>query len=355
MGGGHSLIASAQWYKMGNKFYGRAGFEAAAATWPVEAPPEKQLTVIVTGGNAGLGFATAKLLLAARCAVHIVCRSPERGEAALAALRAAAPEGASVELHVADVSSVASVRAFAAAWLARGQPLHALVLNAGVLPPSLAVTEDGLEVGWATALRQSYLLAGLLVPALLRGGSPAAGGRFSRVIHVTSGGGLTVPLSVKRLAPPAAAAFNGTLQYAFAKRAQMVLAKQWAARLRGAGVWAASVHPGWADTEGVRGALADFAAAREGKLRSPEQGADTIAWLALSGRLAEAQGGELFFDRAPALQHLGWGAGTDAGPAEEAKLWAAAAAQCGGWAWEGSAEEAAVAAARAAGKGGGSA
>lgn len=352
MGGGHSLIATAKWLSLGNKTFGRAGFEAAAASWPAEAPPAAQLTVMVTGANAGLGFASAKLLLAARCAVHIVCRSPERGEAALAALRAAAPEGATVELHVADVSSVASVRAFAAAWLARGLPLHALVLNAGVLPPSLAVTEDGLEVGWATALRQSYLLAGLLVPALLRGGSPA---RFSRVIHVTSGGGLTVPLSVKQLAPPPKAAFNGTLQYALAKRAQMVLAKQWAARLRGAGVWAASVHPGWADTEGVRSSLADFAAAREGKLRTPAQGADTIAWLALTARLSEAQGGELFFDRVPAQQHLGWGAGTDAGPAEEAKLWAAAAAQCGGWAWEGSAEEAAVAAARAAGKGSGSA
>jgi dehydrogenase/reductase SDR family protein 12 len=346
MGSGFSLVATAQWYKLGNRTFGRAGYEAASARWPAEPPLPAGRTCIVTGANAGLGFAAAKLLLAARSHVHIVCRNKERGEAALAALRAGAPEGASVELHVADVASAASVRAFAAAWLARGQPLHALVLNAGVLPQTLSVTEEGLEAGWATALRQSYLLAGLLVPALLRGGE-APGAGFARVIHVTSGGGLTVPLSVARLAPPPAAKFNGTLQYALAKRAQMVLAKGWAERLRGAGVWAASAHPGWADTEGVRDALADFAKAREGKLRTPEQGADTIAWLALSTRVAEAQRGELFFDREPAAQHLSSWAGTDAGPAEEAKLWAAAAQQCG-WAWEGSAEEAAAAAAKAA-------
>jgi dehydrogenase/reductase SDR family protein 12 len=345
MGSGFSLIGTAQWYSLGNKTFGRAGFEAARARWPAEPPPVTRLTVMVTGANAGLGFACAALLLRAHCEVHIVCRSRERGEAALAALTAGAPPGGAgtVELHVADVSSAASVRAFSAAWVARGAPLHALVLNAGVLPPALGVTEDGLEVGWATAMRQSYLLAGLLTPALLRGGAP--GGRFARVIHVTSGGGLTVPLDVAGLAPPRPDKYNGTLWYARAKRAQMVLAKLWATRLRGSGVWAASVHPGWADTEGVRTSLADFAREREGKLRTPEEGADTIAWLALTERLTEDLGGQLFFDREPAKQHFPM-AGTDAGAAEAAKLWAACAQQCG-WVWEGSAEEAAVAAARA--------
>jgi len=371
--GGASYIASAQFALAGVRHFGAAGFTAASARF---APGDTSgslagRTFIVTGGNAGLGFATAAALARRAADVHVVCRNRERGEAAVAALRAearaAAPAPApapgggggggggggagGVTLHVHDLSSAAAARAFASEWLASGRALDALVNNAGVLLPNgkeLASDGSGLEAGMATALVGSHLLTGLLLPALLRGGGGFGGGAAGRVVNVSSGGGLTVRLDVDDLFADRRA-YDGTLQYAHAKRAQLELSELWAARLRGSGVAVLAMHPGWADTPGVRTGIPAFHKSRDGTLRTPEMGADTIVWLA-SAPEASVRGlersGALFFDRAPVPAHFPL-AGTRIDAAAGERLWR----RCGealGFAFEGGAEERAVAEAVAA-------
>lgn len=231
-----------------------------------------------------------------------------------------------------QVSSPAAVREFAAEWQSAGRPaISSLVLNAGNLNQQRQMTADGtMEASWATAMCQSYLMTGLMLPSLHASDA--------RIINVSSGGGLTVrcdledPFAERRT-------YDGTVQYAIAKRTQIELADEWSHRLASRpGLLMASMHPGWAVTEGVLSSIPDFAASNEGKLRTPEQGIDTIMWLAAASRdailrqstasdekpvsgLNAAPGSGLFwFDRAPAQKHF-WLASTSISNEERKDLW----------------------------------
>lgn len=99
----------------GWRHYLKAGYEARAKHFD-DAPFRLDLTgkhVLITGANQGIGYATAKQLASQKAFVHMVCRSKERGEAALAKLKAeiaeqtsGAVDGANVRLHVCDISSM---------------------------------------------------------------------------------------------------------------------------------------------------------------------------------------------------------------------------------------------------------
>jgi len=116
-------------------------------------------------------------------------------------------------------------------------------------------------------------------------------------LTVTSGGMYTQALRLDDLQMEREP-YVGTVAYARAKRAQVVLTRLWAARERGTTVVVNAMHPGWADTPGIRAALPRFHRLVGPLLRSPDQGADTIVWLAAS---AEAAGstGKLWLDRRP--------------------------------------------------------
>ncbi len=134
---------------------------------------------IVTGANIGLGYQTARELARAGAQVVMACRSVERGEAAAGRIRSEQP---SAQVHVAklDLQSLASVREFAAAALAAGEPIDILVNNAGVMAlPKREVTVDGFEKQLAVNYLGHFALTGLLLPSLLRAAS-------ARVVSVSS-------------------------------------------------------------------------------------------------------------------------------------------------------------------------
>lgn len=140
-------------------------------------------TVVVTGGNAGLGLACVRSLVAASPPHHIViaCRDPKRAAGDIDALRAAA-RGSLVEAMALDLASLASVRAFASALterVAAGElpPLHAVVCNAG-MQGARALTADGFESTFGVNHLGHFLLVNLLLPLL---SAPA------RVVVVASG------------------------------------------------------------------------------------------------------------------------------------------------------------------------
>jgi NAD(P)-dependent dehydrogenase (short-subunit alcohol dehydrogenase family) len=112
----------------------------------------------------------------------------------------------------------------------------------------------------------------------------------------------TQPLVVRHLeAKPEG--YNGAVAYARCKRALMVMTEEWAAAWADEGITVNAMHPGWADTPGVESALPGFHRLTRLILRTPEEGADTIIWLAAATEAAEVSG-KLFLDREPRTTHL---------------------------------------------------
>jgi hypothetical protein len=97
--------------------------------------------------------------------------------------------------------------------------------------------------------------------------------------------------------------YSGSVAYARAKRALMVVTQQWAEDWADDGIVVNAMHPGWADTPGVESSLPGFHKLTRTILRTPEEGADTIVWLAAATEAGELSG-RLFLDREPRTTHL---------------------------------------------------
>ena len=260
-------------------------------TWgegPLEADMSGK-TVLITGATGGLGRSAAASIAGLGARVIVVGRSPEK-------LRKVKSEiDGDVETIEADLSLLGEVRDLADAIAATEERLDVLVNNVGVLLPERSETAEGLETTFATNLAGHFLLTNLLAPKLMDIGE-------SRIVNVTSGG-----MYAERIRPDDLQSrrgeYRGAIAYARTKRAQVILTEMWAERLSGSGVTVHSMHPGWARTAGVRSSLPTFHKLMFPLLRTPDQGADTIVWLAAADEPASFTG-MLWLDRRPAPTHL---------------------------------------------------
>ncbi len=142
-------------------------------------PSQSGKRAIVTGANVGLGFQTARALARAGAQVVMACRSLERGNTAAQTIRAEQP-GAEIFVAQLDLSSLASVRSFAATVLDAREPVDMLINNAGIMAlPQRERSVDGFEMQLATNYLGHFALTGLLLPVLLRSAAP-------RVVSVSS-------------------------------------------------------------------------------------------------------------------------------------------------------------------------
>jgi dehydrogenase/reductase SDR family protein 12 len=289
--------------------FARPGFQVRA--WAFE-PDDLRVDLrgrrcLVTGGNSGLGYETALALARLGATVVLLCRDADRGDAAAAAIRAASGNPR-VSAELLDVSSLAAVRTVAARLCSA--PVDVLVHNAGLLPAARIETADGLELAFATHVVGPFLLTRLLRDAL-------AASTDGRVVWVSSGGMYTRRLQLADV-DWRTRAYDGVTAYAETKRAQVVLAALFAEDLASSGIVVNAMHPGWADTPGVRTSLPGFHRLTRSLLRSPAEGADTIVWLAASRRGREWSG-RFFLDREPRRTHLV--PFTRESAAERAALW----------------------------------
>jgi NAD(P)-dependent dehydrogenase (short-subunit alcohol dehydrogenase family) len=283
--------------------------------------------VVLTGATSGLGRAAAIQLRALGAQLTIVGRDPARTEAAARQItRSAGDPGSPVEAAIADLSLLSDAHRLVAHLAATHDHLDVLVHNAGALSTEHVRTPEGFEATYASQVLAPHLITAGLLPALSRGTSP-------RVVTVSSGGMYTQRLVAHRMQQDAAR-YDGVTAYALAKRAQVVLASEWARRSLGP-VQFHAMHPGWADTPGVQDALPTFRRVTRPILRSPDEGADTIVWLAGVDPIP-APSGTFWLDRRP--RRTVWVPGTGATPDEHAALWDLVCAQAGvdpdpaGWA-----------------------
>lgn len=213
-----------------------------AAKWTAEQMPSQAgRTAIVTGANSGIGLQMVIALAGAGADVVMACRNPAKAEQALTEVRQRVPQ-AKVTAMALDLSTLASVRHFADAFLREHAQLDLLINNAGILGVPLSRTVDGFESQMGTNHLGHFALTGLLIDRLIA--TPG-----SRVITVGSLGhwrGKLDPADLNFERTPYKP-FDG---YANSKLANMLFSHELARRLatRGHKVLAAAAHPGGADT-----------------------------------------------------------------------------------------------------------
>ncbi len=193
-----------------------------------ELPDLSGRTVVVTGGNSGIGFHAAKELAAHGAAVVLACRNQERGEAAAARM------AGRVRVAHLDLASMTSVREFGELWTG---PLHILINNAGVMaPPKLAMTEDGFERQFGTNHLGHFVLTGLLLPALI-----SSRGRVVTVASIAHHGGTEAVLEGN-----SGPSYNPQKTYSNSKLANLLFAMELHRELTAheLPVTATAAHPG---------------------------------------------------------------------------------------------------------------
>lgn len=248
--------------------------------------------VLVTGGSSGLGRAAATGIARLGATVHLVGRNGDRLRESAELVRRDVPDAQLVE-DVCDVSDLDAVRTYAASLAEQLGALHAIVHDAGVMPPERTETAQGHELALATHVIGPVLLTELLRETLAAAESP-------RVVVVSSGGMYSAPLdhTIGDDVEYRRGRYEGIRSYARTKRIQVTMTEIMAKRYASDGIVVHSMHPGWADTPGVTDSMPRFAKVVAPILRTAEQGADTIVWLTASP-VAAGSSGRFWSDRRP--------------------------------------------------------
>src|SRR5690349_24256028 len=134
--------------------------------------------VLITGANAGLGFATARALAHQGAKIVMICRDAERGRTAMAEI--AGVTAMPPSLFLADLSSQRSIRELSAALHSQLTRIDVLVNNAGAAFARREVTVDGIERTFATNHLAPFLLTNLLLDLIRRS-------QQGRIVNVTAG------------------------------------------------------------------------------------------------------------------------------------------------------------------------
>ena len=269
-------------------------------------------TIVLTGGSSGLGYAAAEEFATLGATIVIVARDPEKTEQAVEQLKSDHGNDR-ISGELADLSDLDQVRAASERIRDSHPRIDALIHNAGALLPERREAPDGTELTTQVMVAAPFLMTSLLLDQL-RAATPG------RVITMSSGGMYTSGLTVSKLQMDEKS-YNGAQQYARAKRAQVVLNEMWAAKLPRNEVVFHAMHPGWADTPGVDAGIPGFGKVMGPLLRTPEQGADTMVWLAADDSVEETTGA-FWHDRAVRSTHkIKATARTDT-PARREALWA---------------------------------
>jgi NAD(P)-dependent dehydrogenase (short-subunit alcohol dehydrogenase family) len=238
-------------------------------------------TFLVTGGNTGIGRPTAAGLARRGGRVYLACRSPDKGRAAAAAIAAAAGSDA-VEFIPLDLADLASVRACAEEFLARDEPLHGLINNAGVAGQR-GLTANGFELTFGVNHLGHFALTTALLDRLAES-APA------RVVTVASDAHFQAKGVDFEAARRRTASLTGMPEYAVSKLCNVLFSAELARRTAGQGITCYSLHPGVVASDIWRRVPWPIRPLMKMRMISPDDGATTTLYCATSDEVATASG-----------------------------------------------------------------
>src|SRR5262245_27280606 len=236
---------------------------------------------LVTGANSGIGKATALSLAKRGATVVMVCRNRDRGEVARADI-VKQSGSASIDLRITDLSSQSAIHQLAEVVKATYPVLHVLINNAGLNLSRRTMTVDGIETTFAVNHLAPFLLSQLLLDAL-KAAAPA------RIINITSG--LLQPIAFDDLRREKR--YRAMEVYAQSKMANLLFTYAFAQRIEGSGVTVNCVTPGLVRTNlgrDARGLFRLFLSVMRPVMKTPEQAAEAVLYLASSPAMAGVSG-----------------------------------------------------------------
>ena len=263
---------------------------------PQGLPSAAGQTIVVTGGNAGIGYFTAEQLAAAGARVVLASRSPERAQRAIQSIHQRVPGAEPVSFVRLDLASLASTQD-AAAELSTFAPIDVVINNAGIVSPPArrATTADGLELVVGSNALAHFALTARLWPAL----APTArvvglGSMATRMVRVDPSAAHLDLLSERHYRPFRAYALSKHAVHAFAFELDRRIRAARSARL------SLLAHPGFSvgGLSERRPGINDLSRAmrlRDGALAFVAQGKDQGAWPAVRAALdPDAESGQFF-------------------------------------------------------------
>jgi NAD(P)-dependent dehydrogenase (short-subunit alcohol dehydrogenase family) len=248
--------------------------------------------VVITGATSGIGEVAAQRLADMGARIVLVARDKTRGEAALARLRTADKSPAH-SIHYGDLSRISEMKRLAVE-IAAGEPrIDVLINNAGAIFGSRRLTEDNLELTFATN-HMAYFVLTLALRERLLASSPA------RIVNTASDAHKGRVLDFEDL--QSAKGFSALNVYGRSKLCNILFTRELSRRWSGNGVTVNCLHPGFVATRignGSGGFLSRAARLAKTFAISPEQGAQTLVYLASSPDVASVSG-EYFYKCRPA-------------------------------------------------------
>jgi NAD(P)-dependent dehydrogenase (short-subunit alcohol dehydrogenase family) len=243
-------------------------------------------TVVITGATSGIGEVAADRLAAKGARIVFIARDRARGEETLKHLNAIAP-GAAHAVHYADLSRLSEMKRVGAEIAAAEPHIDVLINNAGAAFTQHQVTEDGLEMTFALNHMSYFVLTHFLRAQM---------GACGRIVSTSSGAHRGARLDFDDL--QSEKKYSGFAVYGRSKLCNILFTRELARRLSGTGITANCLHPGFVATRfgSANGGL--FAVAlglAKNFALSPEQGAQTIIYLASSPEVEGTSG--LYFNK----------------------------------------------------------
>jgi NAD(P)-dependent dehydrogenase (short-subunit alcohol dehydrogenase family) len=245
---------------------------------------------VITGATSGIGLVAAERLAAMGARLLLVARDPARGDAAISAIKAKAPQ-ATVRIVYGDLSRLAELNRLAGEIATLEPKIDVLINNAGAMFTERGVTADGLERTFALNHMSYFVLSNRLKDRLA---APA------RIVNTASGAHHRQVLDFADL--QSEQNYRGLRVYGRSKLANILFTRELARRLSGTGITVNCLHPGFVATRiGENNNLifrVGLAIAKRFAL-SPEKGAETIVYLASSPEVASVNG-DYFYQCRPA-------------------------------------------------------
>ncbi len=240
-------------------------------------------TVVITGGTSGIGQVAAETLAKMGARIVLVARSASRGGAAISRLREIAP-GANHSIYYGDLSRLAETRRVAKEIAAAETRIDVLVNNAGAMFGERQLTEDGLELTFATNHLSYFVMTHLLSERLMTSAP-------SRIVNTSSHAHYRATIDFDNLQYDRD--YKSFPAYSRSKLCNVLFTRVLARRLAGTGVTANSLHPGFVNTrfgDESGGAMARIIGLMKLFAISPQKGAETIVYLASSNEAAKSNG-----------------------------------------------------------------